>query len=541
MAAFQRVKMSWLRRVCGGLLWATVVCSAQQPAAQDPYARCLRAAAGETAQGNLSSAMADIQSALALKPAEAAGWYQLGLLQGQTGNSPAAEAAFRHAIVLQPGLAQAHYNLALTLIANPQNKEDWPGAIAECREALRLRPAYPEALNLLGAGLNNQGQPDAAIEALERAIQWAPALPEAHFNLGLALASKDRLDEAAKQYAAAVAAKREYPEASSALGKLLFRMGKPVEAERELKQALRLNPDLADAHYTLARIFQAQHENAQAEVEFAVTRDLGERQPNGILASQMSNQALQMAAKGDLAGAAATLQTAIALKPDYGVPHYNLGLILADMSETARAEHELTEAISLLPGEAGPWFELGRVLELTKDHQGALQAIAWAAHLAPSNETYRAELSRLQATRAMPAGSAALRALQPPGIGARSDTAAAHFDYAQELTRLGDFEGAIGELLRSLALHPAMQNARRDLAAAYANVGHRDRAELEYRKLLLAFPEDAEAHIALGELLLQQGNAREAAEQVQQALIYQPGSLEAQAVLKRADQRAHQR
>ena len=531
-----------LKRVCaGGVMWATLAGSAQQPATEDSYSRQLRTAAGETTQGNLSAARADIQSAIALKPAEAAGWYQLGLLQGQTGNFSAAEAAFRHAILLQPGLAQAHYNLALTLIANPQNKEDWAAAIAECREALRLLPDYPEALNLLGAGLNKLAQPDAAIEALERAIQLAPALPEAHFNLGLALESKDRLDDAAKQYAAAVAARREYPEASSAVGKLLFRMGKPVEAEQALKQALRLNPDLADAHYTLARILQSLHENAQAAVEFAETRDLAERQPNGIHASQMSNQALHLAANGDLADAAATLQTAIALKPDYGVPHYNLGLILADMRETTKAQQELTKAISLLPGEAGPWFELGRVLQLAKDDRGALQAVAWAAHLAPSNEAFKAELGRLQASTALPSGSAGLHALQPPGIGARSDTAAAHFDFAQELNRQGDFEGAIGELLRSLALQPAMQSARRDLAAAYANLGHKDRAVLEYRKLLVAYPEDAAAHLGLGKLLLQQGDAQDAAEQLQQALVYQPGSLEAQSVLKVADQRAHQR
>jgi predicted Zn-dependent protease len=58
---------------------------------------------------------------------------------------------------------------------------------------------------------------------------------------------------------------------------------------------------------------------------------------------------------------------------------------------------------------------------------------------------------------------------------------------------------------------------------------------LEYHKLLLAFPEDAAAHIALGKILLEQGKARDAAEQLKQALIYQPSSVEAQALLRRAD------
>jgi hypothetical protein len=67
--------------------------------------------------------------------------------------------------------------------------------------------------------------------------------------------------------------------------------------------------------------------------------------------------------------------------------------------------------------------------------------------------------------------STGLQAMEPPAIGARSDTAAAHFDFAQALNRREDFEGAIGELLRSLTLQPAMQAARRDLAAAYTNLG----------------------------------------------------------------------
>jgi tetratricopeptide (TPR) repeat protein len=222
------------------------------------------------------------------------------------------------------------------------------------------------------------------------------------------------------------------------------------------------------------------------------------------------------------------------------VPHFNLGLILADQSKTAAAVEELSKAISLLPGQAAPWFELGRVLEASKDDRAALQAVAWAAHLAPSNEAIKAELGRLQAPSPVASVAAALQAVGPPAVGARSDTATAHLDFAQELNGRGDFEGAVGELLRSLALQPSMQDARRDLAAAYASLGANDRAVLEYRKLLVSFPEDAAAHIALGKVLLEQGNARDAAEELKQALVYQPKSVEAQAFLRRADALARQ-
>jgi len=520
-----------------GVLWVSLLGAAQQT--DDPYTRHLHDGASETAQGNFSAAMADIQVARALRPEDAGAWYELGSLLGQTGDFPGAEAALRHAIQLQPDMAKAHYGLALTLIGDPQNKEDWPGAIAECQEALKLRPDYPEALNLLGAGLNKVAQPDAAIEVLERAIHLSPSFAQAHFNLGLALESKDRLDDAAKEYRAAIAAKGEYAEASSVLGRLLLRMGKTESAEQEVERALRSNPDLTDAHYTRARILQSLHRNQDAAIEFAIAKDLTERQANGIQSAQMSNQGLELAAKGDMAGAASTLRAAIALKPDYGVAHFNLGLILADQRQTAAAIQELSKAVSLLPGQAGPFFELGRVLSLSKDDRGALELTAWAAHLAPSNTAVQSELRRLRAS--IPSSASEAAALSQPKVGAASDTAAAHLAFAEELIKEGDDEGAAGELLRALALQPASKDARSKLAAAYASLGQKDRAVLECQKLLIAFPDDASGHTALGKILLSQGRPRDAAEQFNLALISDPGSQEARSGILSANRLAHQR
>lgn len=497
--------------LAGGVMLVTLLCGAQEPVA-NPFTQHLRDGAGETARGDLSGAMAEIQSAIALHMEDAAGWYQLGMLLGQTGDFAGAEVAFQHAIRLQPGMAKAHYNLALTLIGNPQNKEDWPGAIAECREALKIQPDYPDALNLLGAGLNLLARPDDAIEALRHAIQLAPAFPQAHFNLGLAFVSKDQLDDATREYRAAVAG-REYPEASSALGKLLFRMGKTSEAEQQVERALRANPDLPDAHYTRARILHSLHRDQQSAAEFAIAKDLMQRHADGIQSSQMSNQGLQLASKGDMAGAAAALRAAITLKPEYGVPHFNLGLIRADMGQTAGAIQELSKAVSLLPGQAAPWFELGRVLNLAKDDRGALEAVAWAAHLDPSNTTIQSELTRLRLSVPTHANSAAMEVVARPRVGAAADTAAAHFDFAGQLSARGDFEGAVGELLRSLALQPGMRQARRNLAAAYGNLGQNDRAILEYRKLLLVSPDDAAARVALEKILPSPDTARQPANQ----------------------------
>jgi tetratricopeptide (TPR) repeat protein len=520
---------------CFVCIAALVLISAAQT--QDEYFQKLRVATDEAGAGNIAAAEADIKSAIDLDPARAAGWYELGSVLGQAADFPGAEAAFRRAIQLQPDLAKAHFSLALTLIANPQNKLDWPEAISECREALKHQPNYPEALNLLGAGLANTGKTDEAITTLQQAIQLAPSLAEAHLNLAMALESKDQLDAAAKEYRAAIAARAAYPEAVSGLGKLLFNMGKTSESERELDAALRLNPDLTDAHYTLARILRSLNQNKEAAVEFAEAKELIERQPDGVQASQLSNQALDLASKGDLAGAVVLLRKAIALKPDYGVPHYNLGLILADSGDLAGAAQELAKAISLLPGQYKTWFDLGRVLQRENDYHGAIQAVSWAAHLAPSDSSVRAELLSLRS--AEPDQAAERHPVLQPKVGAASDTAADHFAFAEELNAEGDFQGAAGELLRTLSLQPAMVDARRSLAEAYLRLGENDRAVLEDYKMLRFAPEDAQEHIHLGQALLAEGDAEQAAKHFRLALHYQPKSAAARAGLDEAEKKAH--
>jgi Flp pilus assembly protein TadD len=504
-------------------------------AAQNEFEQRLRSGTDEAARGNYGSAMADLQSAMALEPENPQGWYQAGLLLAQMADFRGAEAAFRRTLQLKPEFAQAHYGLGLTLIANPQSKLDWPGAIAEFRETLKYQPSYAEAHNLLGAGLTAEGELEAAVVELQQAVRLKPSLPEAHFNLGIALEKSDRLEEAAKEYQAAVTAKGSYPEATVALAKLDFRLGRTVEAEQQLKKVLSLNPDLADAHQALAAVLRSLGKGSEANTEAKVAKDLSQRSADAIQSSQLSNQGLEIASQGDLAGATNTLRKAVILKPDYGIPHYNLGLILADQGDLTGARREMAKAISLLPGQPKPWLELGRILSRGGELQAAFDAVSWAARLSPSDPAIRSELSSLQneaASRGVPNHLSAVA--QPPQAGSLSDTAKDHFVFATELGTEGDYLGAIGELLRSLSLDPSFADARRQLAHDYEKLGDTDHAVFEYRKLLDVAPENVEGHVALGELLLNRGDAKEAAEEFKAALRYKPHSPAIQADLQKA-------
>jgi tetratricopeptide (TPR) repeat protein len=518
------------------LVMFTLARSEAQSREEDGVVGPIHVAAEKAGKGDISSATADMMAVLATNPNSALGWYELGSILGQSGDFRAAETALRHAIGLDPGLSKAHFELALTLIANPQENQNWQDAILECREALKYQPNYVEALNLLGAALSTTGQITEAIQVLRRAVELAPALAEAHFNLALSLEKGDRLEEAANEYRAAIAMRRGYPEAMCAFGKLLLREGKPAEAQQEFEGALHINPDLTDAHYNLARLLRAQKDDAQAKIEFAEAKELMSRQPNAIQSAELSNQGLELAGKGDHAQAITLLHKAISLKANYGVPHFNLGLVLAADGQTTEAIQELTKAISLMPSEYKTWLNLGRVLKQGGDFDGAYYTLAWAGHLSPTNPAVKAELASLRAND--PQRATKLESeprLRRPDVGAVLDTAEGHYKFAVELIERGDFEGAVGELLRSLSIEPGMSTARRSLGESFEKMKENDRAVLEYSKLIRLNDKDSSAHLAIGKLLAARGETDQALIHLRKAVEFSPTCASAREALLNAE------
>jgi tetratricopeptide (TPR) repeat protein len=107
------------------------------------------------------------------------------------------------------------------------------------------------------------------------------------------------------------------------------------------------------------------------------------------------------------------------------------------------------------------------------------------------------------------------------------DTAASHLEFAIRLNDASDYQGAQGELLRSLSLEPRNLDARRVLAPAHANNVDHEYAVLEYYKVLLSAPDNVDVHIALGRLLLERDDKEADLKHFQMAVKYASGSTEA--------------
>jgi hypothetical protein len=91
---------------------------------------------------------------------------------------------YRHALAVTSDNFVAHNNLGLALVSGDASAR--AEAALHFSEALRLRPAYPEAHNNLGGVLLMQGRRAEAIEHFTAALRSRPNFPAAQKNLRLA-------------------------------------------------------------------------------------------------------------------------------------------------------------------------------------------------------------------------------------------------------------------------------------------------------------------------------------------------------------------
>ncbi|MAC25956.1 MAG: MerR family transcriptional regulator [Sandaracinus sp.] len=93
-----------------------------------------------------------------------------------------AEQAYRDALALDPALASAYTNLG-----NLRYRQgDEPGAIALYRRALEVDAEQPEALYNLGFLEAEHGRPQGALPYFEKAVASDPGFADAHFHLAAA-------------------------------------------------------------------------------------------------------------------------------------------------------------------------------------------------------------------------------------------------------------------------------------------------------------------------------------------------------------------
>jgi tetratricopeptide (TPR) repeat protein len=159
------------------------------------------------------------------------------------------EAVMLHRLEKYPADFSAHFNLGALMLS----RKDSAAAIGYLRNALRVEPEQPVALNTLGAALESAGRRDEALAQFQHAIRIQPDYASARYNLATALAAEGRLEEAAANFRQVLSVAPEDRTARNRLVTVLRelgdaaasggRVGVAAESYREL---VNLEPDNAD-------------------------------------------------------------------------------------------------------------------------------------------------------------------------------------------------------------------------------------------------------------------------------------------------------
>jgi len=128
---------------------------------------------------------------------------------------------------------------------------DTDAAIASYRKAILLNPYTVETHGNLGSMLASAGKWDEAITELNVAVQLNPDYADAHYNLANALFQVGRVDEARAHYEAAIQLITNKPmqlaQAHYYYARLLQSTGEIEAARAHAQEAIKLRPDFSDA------------------------------------------------------------------------------------------------------------------------------------------------------------------------------------------------------------------------------------------------------------------------------------------------------
>lgn len=166
----------------------------------------------------------------------------------------AAIAEYREAIRLKPSDEMFHCNLAIALVEKGAYEE----ALGEYQEAVRLNPGDYHSHYSLGNLLSRLERADDAIAAYQRAIDAAPERPEAHFNLAARYWDQNRLTEASLHYEKALVGDLEPRAAAGAhlrLGAMSTEGKEWEKAEKHLLAAVEVIADDFMTNYCLAHVY----------------------------------------------------------------------------------------------------------------------------------------------------------------------------------------------------------------------------------------------------------------------------------------------
>ncbi len=362
-----------------------------------------------------------------------------------------------------PRTANSELMAAYGLLRNGNLRD----AETSCRTVLARSPRDAGALHLLGLICKEAGDLEDAERLLRESIALEPGRAEFRANLGNLLRRAGRLADSEQCYREALARDREHAPARLGLARTLNDLGKHSAAEAECRVLVATHGSDPQSWSALAMALRDEHRLAEAEAAY---------------------------------------RNAIALSPDYGAAHHNLGALLSRMDRPEEALEVLERAQAAGIGGAQLAFNRGRALLQLYRLDEAEQAFAEAVAHAPTYREAQLALARLRFMRGDPRFARDIAS----AVAATREDAALQLLFADVLRRTGDLqtsEALIRDLLSRKGPAPEIRSA---LAAVLQEAGRLKEAETEALEAAAGRPQDLAIIENLVAILLARGSAEAA-------------------------------
>ena len=276
-----------------------------------------------------------------------------------------------------PDSADAYNNMGTSRLRKGRPQE----ALALFLQATKAAPEMSDPLYNIGLAQQKLGRSAEAENAYRKALARDPSHAMAANNLGTLLQARGDLAAARQLFEQALEADPSHPAAMANLGSLYQRAGKPEEAESMFRLALKIDPRLVGTRFNLARLLVDTGRSAEGERLYREI--IGSRPQHAMAHNNLANLL-----KGRKQWVQARYHYDLALLNDPAcVPaHFNLANLLMLRGEPQEAGEHYRTAVGLDTDHVRAWIGLAYARLELGDLQGAAQAAARAAALAPDDE-----------------------------------------------------------------------------------------------------------------------------------------------------------
>ncbi len=366
--------------------------------------------------------------------------------------------------------------------------------------AQALAPKAFEWSYLRAVVLHQLARQDEAVEQFQRASALSPGYLPARVKLADALLKTGRLADGRRLCEELLAHRLTQPFAEYGLGQIEAAEGRHEAAVRHLQRAIDLFPEWGEAHYALALSLRRLGRQDDAERAMAARVKYGALVPgldDPVLAATSAvrtdavaslERGVKLDQKGDLAGAIAAHEAAVAEDPAFAQAHLNLILLHGRASNWAKVDEHYRKAVALGFGLADVNYNYGYAQELQGKWDLAEAAYRRSIDSNPQHVLAHLRLGLALDRRKDFAGAAAEFRLASD---ADSTSRPARFYLARALIELDQVPEAVSELNGILeprdAETPSYLHA---LALAYARLGNASEATAratEARQLAVSF------------------------------------------------------